>query len=546
MTISEVKFDLFKKEKSEIEHRKSSIGNKKKLKMESESSEAENPSKIRKILFWLAPVFSVLILLYGDLDPKKPEVTYMLAIALLMAIWWVTEIIPLGITSLLPVLLFPVFGIMDGKDVSQTYFNDIIFLFMGGFMVAIAIQKWNLHKRIALWILKKIGVSPARILVGFMLATSFISMWISNTATTMMMVPILISILAKLEEINGKEKISRYSIGVLLAVAYSATIGGISTLVGSPPNLSFVRIFELYFPQAESISFGSWFIFAFPITFVLFIIFFIYLYFFFVKNKTDWQPISKSQIDKDYKALGKPTYEEKIIMFLFVLMAMLWLFRSNISIGSFTIPGWSSNFKNQDYLNDGTIAVFIAFLLFIIPSKSKKTSRHLMTWKDAEQLPWEIILLFGGGFALATGMKESGLSMWCGEHLLFLEHVHPLVIIGFLVLFITFLGEISSNTAIVETFLPVIAGLAITLNVNPLLFMIPATLGASMGFMLPIATPPNAIVFATKRIVMGKMIRTGFMLNIISVIVITLFAYFYAPIIFDIDFNVFPDWAKAE
>lgn len=515
--------------------------------MEHEYNETDEPSKFRKILFWLAPVLSFCIIQYTDLDPQKREVTYMLAIALLMAIWWVTEIIPLGITSLLPVLLFPLFGIMDGKDVSSTYFNDIIFLFMGGFMMALAIQKWNLHKRIALWILKNVGVSPARILLGFMLATTIISMWISNTATTMMMVPILISILAKLEEINGKEKIAHYSVGVLLAVGYSATIGGIATLVGTPPNLSFVRIFEMYFPQSTPISFGDWFVFAFPITVVLFIVFFIYLYFYFVRNKTDWQPISKSQIEKDYKTLGKPKYEEKIIMFLFVLMAVLWFFRADIGMGSVTIPGWSSNFKNQEYLNDGTIAVFIAILLFIIPtkaSKKSKKSRHLMTWKDAENLPWEIILLFGGGFALATGMKESGLSMWCGEQLLFLEHVHPLFIIAFIVLFITFLGEISSNTAMVETFLPVIAGLAISLHVNPLIFMIPATLGASMGFMLPIATPPNAIVFATKRIKMGQMIRAGVILNVISVIVITLFAYFYAPVIFEIDLTIFPDWAN--
>jgi len=532
--------------------------------MESEYHETDETSKIRKILFWLAPVLSICIIQFTDLDPEKREITYMLAIAVLMAIWWVTEIIPLGITSLLPVLLFPMFGIMDGKAVSSTYFNDIIFLFIGGFMVALAIQKWHLHKRIALWILKKVGVSPARILFGFMLATAFISMWISNTATTMMMVPILISILAKLEEINGKEKISNYSIGVLLAVAYSATIGGIATLVGTPPNLSFVRIFELYFPDAQPISFSEWFIFAFPISVVLFVLFFIYLYFFFVKNKTDWQPISKAQIEKDYKALGKPKFEEKAIMFLFVLMALLWFFRAEIELGSFTIPGWSSNFKNQDYLNDGTVAIFIAFLLFIIPTKSSakrkgevkkstfakatvdKKSRHLMTWKDAEGLPWEIILLFGGGFALATGMKESGLSMWCGEQLLFLEHVHPLLIIAFIVLFITFLGEVSSNTAMVETFLPVIAGLAISLHVNPLIFMIPATLGASMGFMLPIATPPNAIVFATKRIKMGQMIRAGFILNVISVIVITLFAYFFAPSVFEIDLTVFPDWAAQK
>jgi len=506
-------------------------------------------SGIRFWLFALAPFLSLGIMLFGNLDPENPQITYMLAITVLVALWWITEIIPLGVTSLLPVVLFPLFGIMDGATVSAVYFNDIIFLFMGGFLMALAIQKWNLHKRIALWILKKVGASPARILLGFMLSTTFISMWISNTATTMMMVPILISILAKLEEINGAEKIAHYAVGVLLAVAYSATVGGIATLVGTPPNLSFVRIFSMYFPDAPPISFGSWFVFAFPVTVVLFLLFFGYLYFFYVRKKIDWKPITKADIEKDYKQLGKPSYEEKVILFLFVTMALLWFFRNDLDLGSFTIPGWSKIFNYHSFLNDGTVAIFIGVLLFIIPSGSVGKQQHkyrLMTWKDAEFLPWEIILLFGGGFALASGMKASGLSMWCGEQLTFFGTLHPIVIILLIVLFITFLGEISSNTAMVETFLPVLAGLAITLHVNPLLFMIPATLGASMGFMLPIATPPNAIVFATGRIKMGQMMRTGFALNLISVVVITLFLYYFGTMVFGIEMDVFPGWAAPE
>ncbi|MBI3134912.1 MAG: SLC13/DASS family transporter [Bacteroidetes bacterium] len=499
-------------------------------------------NSIRFWLFVAAPVLAVLIILFGDLNPGNPQTTYMFAITVLIALWWVTEIIPLGITSLLPVVLFPVFGIMDGEAVSAVYFNDVIFLFMGGFLMALAIQKWNLHKRIALWILKKVGVSPARILLGFMLATTFISMWISNTATTMMMVPILISILAKLEEINGSEKISHYSVGILLAVAYSATVGGITTLVGTPPNLSFARIFKVYFPEAPPITFGDWFIFAFPVTVVLFLVFFAYLYFFYVRNKTNWNAISRAEIERDYQKLGKPSHEEKIIMVLFVFMAMLWFFRVDICIGNFVIPGWSRIFHYSGLFNDGTVAVFIGVLLFIIPAKAAK-KRRLMTWKDAELLPWEIILLFGGGFALANGMRESGLAMWCGSQLTFLGELHPMLIILLITLFITFLGEISSNTAMVETFLPVLAGLAVTLQVNPLLFMIPATLGASMGFMLPIATPPNAIVFATKRIKMGQMMRTGFALNLISVVIITLFMYYFGTLVFGIEMDVFPDWA---
>lgn len=495
---------------------------------------------IRLTLFLLAPLGAYLIMRFGNLNDDNPQTTYMLGIALLMAVWWVTEIIPLGITSLLPIVLFPVFGIMSSEEVSASYFNDVIFLFMGGFLMALAIQKWNLHSRMALWILTKVGVSPAKILLGFMLATTFISMWISNTATTMMMIPILLSILAKLEELNGAEKIKSYSVGALMAVAYSATVGGIATLVGTPPNLSFVRIFKVYFPEAPEISFGDWFLFAFPVAVVLFICFFIVLYFFFVHKKTSWKTVSHSVIKTEYAHLGKPSYEEKIVMILFVAMALLWFFRADLHIGSYTIAGWSRLFDHSKLFNDGTVAIFIGISLFLIPSKDKHD--RLMTWKDAEKLPWEIILLFGGGFALAGGMKASGLALWCGEQLQFLGDLHPMLIILFIALFITFIGEISSNTAMVETFLPVLAGLAVTLQINPLFFMIPATLGASMGFMLPIATPPNAIAFATRRIQMSQMIRVGFLLNIISILIITIFMYLLGTVVFDIDLSKMPDW----
>ena len=237
-------------------------------------SKRKSNISFKLILFLVAPFLATYIMLFENLDPQNPQTTYMFGLTVWIALWWVSEIIPLGITSLLPVVLFPLFGVMDGKEVASVYFNDVIFLFMGGFIMALAIQKWNLHKRIALWILKFVGLSPARIMLGFMLSTTFLSMWISNTATTMMMVPILISILSKLEEINGAERVANYSVGVLLAVGYSATVGGIATLVGTPPNLSFVRIFHIYFPNAPEISFGDWFVFAFPICIVLFLVFF--------------------------------------------------------------------------------------------------------------------------------------------------------------------------------------------------------------------------------------------------------------------------------
>ena len=495
----------------------------------------------KKILFALAPLAAFYIFFFVKLDSENPKVAATLAIAVWMAVWWVIEIVPLGITSLLPVVLFPLFGVMNGKDVSATYFNHVIFLFIGGFIMALAIQKWNLHKRIVLVILNIVGNSPGRLLFGFMFTTFFLSMWISNTATAMLMVPIIISIIHKLELINGKKAVQLFSIGLLLAIAYSASIGGVATLVGTPPNLSFVRIFEIYFPNAPEISFSKWMLFALPISVIMFITTWVYLYFVFIKNSKSWKNITNNEISDDLKTLGPMTYEERVIGVVFFALAMLWMFRSDLNIGFIEIKGWANLFSNPTYINDGTIAITMGVLLFAIPSKQKKGT-FLMDWKTAEGLPWEIVLLFGGGFALASGFKESGLSAWFGEQLVFLGSMSPfllIVIIGFI---ITFLTEITSNTATVETFLPILAGLAISLNVNPLLFMIPATVAGSFAFMLPVATPPNAIIFGTKRVSMLKMAKTGLVLNFIGILVVSLMTYFWGLEIFGFDIGSFINW----
>lgn len=485
----------------------------------------------------------VIILLIGDIDPNNPKIGYTLAIATLMAIWWITEAVPLAITSLLPVVLFPLLGIMNGKDVSSSYFNHVIFLFIGGFIVAIAMQKWDLHKRIALKILMLTGTSPARILLGFMLSTAFLSMWISNTATCMMMVPILISIISKLEEKIDKEVVSKYSIGLLLGVAYGASIGGIATLVGTPPNLSFARIFQLMFTEAPEISFSQWMFFALPIAIVFFIITLTYLYLIYKPKKGSWVPIDKSTFINEYKDLGPISFEQKIIFLDFILLALLWLFRSNINIGNFTIPGWSSLFSHPEYINDGTVAIIMAVLLFMIPAKNTKM-KFLLELDAISKIPWHIVLLFGGGFALAGGFKESGLSMWFGYQLEWIVNIHPFLLILVICLMMTFLTELTSNTATIEMLLPILAGLSVSTQINPLLFMLPATLSASMAFMLPVATPPNAIIFGTNRIRVIEMAKTGFVLNIIGAIVITLATYFFSEYVFGFDMQLFPEWAK--
>ncbi len=497
----------------------------------------------RKILFVIAPFLALYIIFFTKLDSDNPAVSNTLAVAVWMALWWVSEIVPLAITSLLPIVLFPVLGIMSGKAVSATYFNDVIFLFIGGFLIALAIQKWNLHKRIALKILMIVGVSPGKILFGFMFATAFLSMWISNTATTMMMVPILLSIIVKLEELNSREKIKHFAVGLLLATAYSASVGGIATLVGTPPNLAFSSIFKETFTNAPEISFATWFIFALPISVILFIILYLYLYFVFIKKDKNWKKIDKSTLKQEYKLLGKMSYEEIVLSIVFVTIAFLWFFRSDLSFGFLQIKGWASLFHYPKYLNDGTVAILVAITLFLIPSKKEK-GRFLMDWKAAEDIPWEIILLFGGGFALAAGFKGSGLSMWFGHQLIWMKNVHPLIIIFSISILITFLTELTSNTATVQTFLPILAGLAVSIETNPLLFMLPATIAGSMAFMLPVATPPNAIVFGTRRLRITQMAKTGLFLNIVGAIVLTFFVYYFGTYIFNINLSEFPQWAR--
>lgn len=487
------------------------------------------------------PIISLLFLLFMDLDPQQPLITRMAAVAILMAIWWITEAVPLAVTALLPVILFPTLGIMNGKAASSIYFNHIIFLFIGGFIVALAMQKWELHRRIALFILIKFGVKPGNMLAGFMVATAFLSMWISNTATTMMMLPIALAIVIRLEKLLGKEEVRRFSIGLFLALAYSASIGGIATLVGTPPNLSFVRIFSITFPDAPEISFAGWFIFALPISIIFLVVLWLLIKGLFVRNSNI--RLDPELFRNQLKELGPMSFEEKIILADFILLIFLWLFRADISMGAFIIPGWSGIFGNPSFLNDGTVAITMALILFMVSSRSKKGEK-IMDWGSTRELPWNIVLLFGGGFALASGFKESGLSIWMGEQLAWTSAMHPVVIVAIMCFAITFLTELTSNTATAEMLLPILAGLAIAIDINPLFLMIPATLSCSFAFMLPVATPPNAIVFGSQRLKISQMARAGIWMNLVGVVLITLAIYFLGQVVFDINLSEMPRWAQ--
>jgi len=497
----------------------------------------------RRAALFGGPVLAGLLVVFGDLDPDRPEVTMTAAVALLMAIWWISEVIPLAATSLLPVALFPLLGVMDGKDVASQYFNWVIFLFLGGFLVALAMERWDLHKRIALRILLLFGGKPQAILLGFMVATAFLSMWISNTATTMMMVPIALAIIIEIEENLGREKVGRFAVAVLLGVAYSASIGGIATLVGTPPNASFVRILAIVFEDAPDISFADWFTFVLPVTVVMLLLAWAFISVLLL-GRGGRVSVDTNVFRDQYRELGPMRCEQWIVLIDFVLLAILWLTRRDIAVGgAFTIPGWSGLFKTPAYINDGTTAVAMAILLFLIPSRNEP-GRTILDWEMAKRLPWNIILLFGGGFALAKAFTVSGLSIWVGDQLQgHVEGFHPLLAILAICLLITFLTELTSNTATTEMILPILAALAVALRVNPLLLMLPATLSCSCAFMLPVATPPNAIIFGTQRLRISTMASVGVMLNIIGAVVITLATYYWGSVVFGIEPNTVPDWA---
>ncbi len=479
------------------------------------------------------------LLLFADLSPGRPEITRMAAVAVLMAGWWITEAVPIPVTALLPVALFPLLGILDGKVTAALYFNDTIFLFIGGFIFALAMQKWDLHRRIALRIILTLGSSPMRLMLGFMVATWFLSMWISNTATTMMMVPMALAIIIQVKDQFGGEGVKTYAVGLLLGVAYSASIGGIATVIGTPPNLSFRRILTILFPQAPEISFADWFIFALPLSVVFLLACWGLLCRMFARD-TGMEGQESDLFRREYDKLGRVSFEEKAVLVLFGLLVFLWMFRRDL----FFIPGWSRLLPNPELAYDGTVAIVIAIVLFLIPARSRPGER-LMDWETAVKLKWGIVLLFGGGFALAGGFAASGLSAWLGGQLSAFADFPPIILVLVTCTAITFLTELTSNAATIEMALPVLGSLAVAIEVNPLLLMVPATLSASCAFMLPVATPPNAIAFGTGELPMKDMIRAGIILNLIGVVFITAAIYLLGIAALGIDLGAMPDWAAG-
>nr|XP_028564353.1 solute carrier family 13 member 5 isoform X1 [Podarcis muralis] len=544
-------------------------------------------------------------------------------VIILMAVYWCTEVIPLAVTALLPVILFPMFGILESKKVCMQYLKDTNMLFVGGLIVAVAVEHWNLHKRIALRVLLIVGVKPALLMLGFMGVTAFLSMWISNTATTAMMVPIVQAVLDQMNsseqdlavmesaaagqhstpkgELEGKvaalgvstvqvagnghlpdsskkcerETKKRINKGMTLCVCYAASIGGTATLTGTGPNLVLKGQMNQLFPEnGDILNFASWFGFAFPNMLLMLTLAWFWLQVSFMgfnfrktwgcgTQRTEKEQAALRVLKEEHRKLGPISFAEFNVLLAFTLLILLWFTRD-----PGFIPGWATTLFNKDkeYVTDATVAIFVAFLLFILPATRPRCGfcshsscdleeaeeamkepffpAPLLNWKVVQhKMPWSIVLLLGGGFALANGSDASGLSKWLGDQMTPLHSVPPWAIAIILSLVIAIFTECTSNVATATLFLPVFASLSQSIEVNPLYIMIPCTLSASFAFMLPVATPPNAIVFSYGHLRVSDMAKTGIVMNVIGVFCITLAINSWGRAMFHLD--TFPSWANA-
>ena len=436
------------------------------------------------------------------------------AIGTLMAIWWMTEAIPIPATALLPLALFPALGVLDMPTAAAPYANELIFLFMGGFLLAAGMERWGLHRRMALGIMARVGTSPSRLLLGFMLSTGFISMWISNTATAAMMLPIAVAVGEMLRPKGEHEGPYRFGVALMLGVAYASSIGGIATLIGTPPNAVFAgAASELLDVQ---IGFTQWMAVGAPVAGVLLPVTWLLLVKLYPPGELSGD--AAKVIHNERAQLGRASRGEKTVAVVFVGTALAWVMRAEKELGSVTIPGietWAPN------VADSTVAMIAAALLFVLPVDWRK-GEFALDWRSAKNIPWDVLVLFGGGLSLARGMEVSGLAAWIGSVVSVLSGVPPIVVVLAVATLIIFLTEVTSNTATATMAMPIVAGAAMGLGVEPLLPMAAAALAASMAFMLPVATPPNAMVFASGYVTIPQMSRAGFWLNLCSIVTITL------------------------
>ena len=433
---------------------------------------------------------------------------------ILMAIWWMTEAIPISATALLPLALFPLLGIADIRAAAAPYANPLIFLFLGGFLIAAGMERWNLHRRLALRIIAMMGPRPYAILAGFMIAAAFLSMWVSNTATALMMLPIGLSVAELVRRTDSKE-VEHFTIGLMLIIAYSCSIGGIATLVGTPPNAFFAGfMLETY---DVSVGFVEWMQIGVPMALIALPLMYFVVTRVVYPIKIREIPGGAAFINSELAAMGRMSRPEKMVMVLFVAAAVLWMTRPLLAP---MIPG----------LSDAGIAMGVGLLFFLLPVDVPKRV-FLLEWNDAERLPWGLLILFGGGLSLAAAINDTGLAAWLGAQAGLLENWPIFLIVLAIATTIIFLTELTSNIATVAAFLPIVASIGVGLGESPLVFAVPAVLAASCAFMLPVATPPNAIVYSSEYVTIPRMARAGILLNILFIFLVSLIAYALLPLV---------------
>lgn len=486
----------------------------------------------------------------GDTPGLGMDARVVAAVATLMAIWWITEAVPLAMTSLLPIVLFPLLTERSIGETTAPYANPVIFLFLGGFLIAIAMEKWNLHRRVALLTIARVGYKPTRIVLGLMLATGFLSMWVSNTATTLMMLPIGLSVLtlvtdrfsaAKAEaalasgveqDVGGgapnKDLVS-FGVCLTLSIAWAATMGGLGTLLGSPPN----AIVAGYAAEelGRTIGFLEWMIVGTPLGLSFILIGWLLMTRVLYRFKLDEIPGGQQMIEGEIRKLGRMSQGEKMVLAVFGSAALLWVVPGLLE----SVPGLGERLGLLGELDDAAIAIAAGGALFLLPGRGSR--EMVLNWKDAEDgLPWGVLLLFGGGLSLAAAVAGTGLDAWLGQQVTGLGALPILLLVAAVVTIVLFLTEITSNTATAATFIPVLGGVAVGIGADPMTLLIPAAFAATCAFMLPVGTPPNAIVFSSGTVTIAQMARGGFVLNIVGILLITLFCYALGGLAFGLRF----------
>lgn len=465
------------------------------------------------------PLVFFLILTFSPDFWISPEAWKVVGIAAWMIIWWITEAAPIPVTALLPIVLFQLTGVFDANEATAPYANPIIFLFMAGFILGLGMEKHNLHKRIALNLIRLTGTNPNGIILGFMLTTAFLSMWISNTATTVMMLPIALSITSLLEldrtEDKGKK---RFSLVLMLGIAYAANIGGTATIIGTPPNVAWVGFMSEM--MNYEVSFSQYLKVGIPTCFIMLTITYLLLTKVLFPSRIKNLADSSQIIDDQIKLLGKISRAEKLVAIIFVLTAVAWILRGNLN-----------TWFNTNLLNDTLIGMVGAIFMFATPVSLKK-GEFLLDWEYTKKLPWGILLLFGGGLTLAKAMETTEIVQIVGETIAQQGNVSKLLLVLGLSAFMLFMTEIMSNVALAVIFVPVVLGISISLNINPMYLSLPVTLAASYAFMMPISTPPNAIVFSSGMIPMKQMIRAGFILNVVAILLLAVLSETLIPLVY--------------